>query len=86
MTVPWRGIAHPDPPSHAVRRFGWLGALVSQSCRIGWPVTKHCRGTAPAEDGNRTKEGHDNWLVVVGICTHMGCLLKSQEGCCSRYG
>jgi ubiquinol-cytochrome c reductase iron-sulfur subunit len=34
---------------------------------------------APAEDGNRTKEGHDNWLVVVGVCTHMGCLLKSQE-------
>ena len=34
---------------------------------------------APAEDGNRTKEGHANWLVVVGVCTHMGCLLKTQE-------
>lgn len=39
---------------------------------------------APAEDGNRTKEGHDNWLVVVGVCTHMGCLLKSEEAAAAR--
>jgi ubiquinol-cytochrome c reductase iron-sulfur subunit len=31
-----------------------------------------------AYDTNRTKEGHDNWLVVVGVCTHLGCHLKSQ--------
>jgi ubiquinol-cytochrome c reductase iron-sulfur subunit len=35
---------------------------------------------ASADDENRTKAGHDNWLVVVGVCTHMGCLLKSEEG------
>ena len=33
---------------------------------------------ALAYDTNRTKEGHDNWLVVVGLCTHLGCHLKSQ--------
>ena len=33
---------------------------------------------APATDGNRTKEGYDNWIVVVGVCTHLGCLLKSS--------
>lgn len=32
-----------------------------------------------ATDANRTKAGHDNWLVVVGTCTHLGCLLKSVE-------
>ena len=35
--------------------------------------------SASAEDANRVKPGHDNWLVVVGLCTHMGCLLKSQS-------
>jgi ubiquinol-cytochrome c reductase iron-sulfur subunit len=29
-----------------------------------------------AYDANRTKLGHDNWLVVVGLCPHLGCLLK----------
>ena len=32
----------------------------------------------PASDGNRVKEGHKNWLVVVGICTHLGCIPKGQ--------
>ncbi len=30
---------------------------------------------APATDANRTKAGHEQWLVVVGLCTHMGCRL-----------
>lgn len=33
---------------------------------------------APATDVNRTKEGHEKWLVVVGICTHLGCIPKGQ--------
>jgi len=32
-----------------------------------------------AYDTNRTKEGHDNWLVVVGLCTHLGCVLRSKD-------
>jgi len=34
---------------------------------------------ALAHDSNRTIEGHDNWLVVVGVCTHLGCLLMSRQ-------
>jgi ubiquinol-cytochrome c reductase iron-sulfur subunit len=34
---------------------------------------------APAVDRNRTTAGHENWLVVVGTCTHMGCVLKPSE-------
>jgi ubiquinol-cytochrome c reductase iron-sulfur subunit len=34
---------------------------------------------AAADDANRTKEGHDSWLVVVSVYTHMGCLLNSNE-------
>jgi ubiquinol-cytochrome c reductase iron-sulfur subunit len=32
-----------------------------------------------AHDSNRTKEGHDNWLVVVGLCTHLGCQLTAGQ-------
>jgi ubiquinol-cytochrome c reductase iron-sulfur subunit len=33
---------------------------------------------APATDPNRTKKGHENWMIVVGICTHLGCIPKGQ--------
>jgi ubiquinol-cytochrome c reductase iron-sulfur subunit len=31
-----------------------------------------------ATDGNRTKPGKENWLVAIGICTHLGCVPKGQ--------
>lgn len=34
--------------------------------------------TDPATDANRVVEGHKNWLVLVGICTHLGCIPKGQ--------
>ncbi len=34
---------------------------------------------APATDQNRTKEGKENWLVMIGICTHLGCIPKGQR-------
>lgn len=33
---------------------------------------------APASDKNRTKAGKEQWLVMVGICTHLGCIPKGQ--------
>ena len=33
---------------------------------------------APALDANRVKKGHENWLILVGICTHLGCIPKGQ--------
>src|SRR5690606_21335160 len=33
---------------------------------------------AAATDANRTKKGKENWLVMVGICTHLGCIPKGQ--------
>ncbi len=32
----------------------------------------------PALDKNRVKEGHEQWLILVGICTHLGCIPKGQ--------
>ncbi len=31
-----------------------------------------------ATDANRTKPGKENWLVAIGICTHLGCIPKGQ--------
>ncbi|MEZ0261174.1 MAG: ubiquinol-cytochrome c reductase iron-sulfur subunit [Alphaproteobacteria bacterium] len=28
----------------------------------------------PQSDESRVKAGHDEWLVLVGICTHLGCI------------
>ncbi|MCB1510419.1 MAG: ubiquinol-cytochrome c reductase iron-sulfur subunit [Hyphomicrobiaceae bacterium] len=33
----------------------------------------------PQTDQQRTKKGHENWLVTVGICTHLGCIPKGQS-------
>jgi ubiquinol-cytochrome c reductase iron-sulfur subunit len=35
--------------------------------------------SARATDENRTKTGKENWLVLVGICTHLGCIPKGQS-------
>ncbi len=34
----------------------------------------------PATDQSRVKAGHDQWLVVIGICTHLGCIPIAHEG------
>jgi ubiquinol-cytochrome c reductase iron-sulfur subunit len=34
----------------------------------------------PQTDEQRTKAGHEQWLVVIGICTHLGCIPIAHEG------
>lgn len=35
----------------------------------------------PQTLGERTKEGHKNWLITMGVCTHLGCVpLGAAEG------
>jgi ubiquinol-cytochrome c reductase iron-sulfur subunit len=33
----------------------------------------------PATDQDLTKQGHENWLIAIGICTHLGCIPKGQR-------
>lgn len=35
--------------------------------------------TASGTDEARVKKGHEQWLVAVGICTHLGCIPKGQR-------
>jgi len=34
----------------------------------------------PEPDSERVKAGHDQWLIVIGICTHLGCIPFAHEG------
>src|SRR3954464_11474186 len=34
----------------------------------------------PQPDAKRVKEGHDQWLVLIGICTHLGCIPIAHQG------
>ena len=42
----------------------------------------------PASDASRVKPGKDNWLILVGVCTHLGCVPLGQKQGDSRgeYG
>jgi ubiquinol-cytochrome c reductase iron-sulfur subunit len=33
----------------------------------------------PQSDTDRIKKGHANFLVLIGICTHLGCIPKGQN-------
>lgn len=33
----------------------------------------------PQADEDRVKEGKDQWLVLVGVCTHLGCIPLGQK-------
>ena len=37
----------------------------------------------PATDASRTKPGHENLLILVGVCTHLGCVPNFGTG---EYG
>ncbi|WDR04095.1 ubiquinol-cytochrome c reductase iron-sulfur subunit [Devosia algicola] len=34
----------------------------------------------PATDAERTKEGHENWLIMIANCTHLGCIPVGESG------
>ena len=37
----------------------------------------------PQKDEDRVKKGKDEWLVMIGVCTHLGCVPLKQQG---EYG
>ncbi len=34
----------------------------------------------PAKDSDRIKQGKEEWLILVGICTHLGCVPLGPQG------
>lgn len=49
-----------------------------QAAAIAYPIDDL---RDPATLADRTKAGHANWLIVIGICTHLGCVpLGGRDG------
>jgi ubiquinol-cytochrome c reductase iron-sulfur subunit len=46
------------------------------------PIARNANlnASAPADDANRAAAGKENWLIQVGICTHLGCVPLGQQG------
>jgi ubiquinol-cytochrome c reductase iron-sulfur subunit len=78
ITVSWRGkpvfIRNRTEDEVKAARAVKLADLSDRSARNDSLPEK-----APATDENRTKKGKENWLVLVGICTHLGCIPKGQS-------
>ena len=78
MTVVWRGkpifIRHRTAEEIKTAKEVDPGALPDDDAR-----NADLSSDAPATDENRTKKGKENWLVLIGICTHLGCIPKGQR-------
>ena len=78
LTVVWRGkpvfIRNRPPAQVQEAKDVKLAELPDQFAR-----NDDLPDSAPATDLNRTKKGKENWIVVVGICTHLGCIPKGQS-------
>jgi len=45
------------------------------------PVARKAEGSEPATDVNRSAgEGKENWIVMIGSCTHLGCVPVGLAG------
>jgi ubiquinol-cytochrome c reductase iron-sulfur subunit len=46
------------------------------------PVARNANldSSAPATDENRAASGREPWLIMVGVCTHLGCVPLGQQG------
>jgi ubiquinol-cytochrome c reductase iron-sulfur subunit len=77
ITVLWRGkpvfIRHRTPAEIEAAKAVDVKDLRDDSAR-----NDDLPESAPATDENRTKPGHENWIIMVGICTHLGCIPKGQ--------
>lgn len=73
-TIGWRGLAvsirHRTPDEVRRARTVAISELPDALAR-----NEALAKNAAASDANRTKAGHEQWLVVVSLCTHLGCRL-----------
>jgi ubiquinol-cytochrome c reductase iron-sulfur subunit len=77
ITVLWRGkpvfIRHRTPAEIESAK-----AVDVKELRDEYARNEDLPIDALATDVNRTKEGHENWIIMVGVCTHLGCIPKGQ--------
>jgi ubiquinol-cytochrome c reductase iron-sulfur subunit len=78
LTVKWRGkpvvIRNRTPEEIAAAKAVSLAELPDQDSRNANAPN------ADAGDANRAAAGKENWLIMVNICTHLGCVPLGQQG------
>lgn len=82
ITVPWRGkpvsIRRRTPEEMERAAAVDVASLIDPIAR-----NENLDANAPATAENRTLAGHEEWLVTVNICTHLGCVpvvVQTEEG------
>jgi ubiquinol-cytochrome c reductase iron-sulfur subunit len=77
ITVMWRGkpifIRHRTDKEIAQAKDTPLDDLIDPLAR-----NANLPDNAPASDENRAAEDRESWLVMIGVCTHLGCIPKGQ--------
>jgi ubiquinol-cytochrome c reductase iron-sulfur subunit len=78
ITVMWRGkpifIRHRTEKEVAEAKEVALDALIDPLAR-----NANLPENAPADDANRAAPEREPWLVMIGICTHLGCIPQGQS-------
>lgn len=79
LTVKWRGkpvfIRNRTPEEIEAAKGVPLSELKDQAAR-----NDNLPLDALATDENRATPGSENWLIQVGVCTHLGCVPLGQQG------
>lgn len=79
LTVKWRGkpvfIRHRDDKDIELARSVKLSELVDPLAE-----NENLKHDAPATDENRTLDKEGKWLVMMGVCTHLGCVPLGNAG------
>jgi len=79
LTVKWRGkpvfIRNRTETEIEEAKAAPLSALLDQNAR-----NENLGGNANAFDDNRAAAGRENWLIMVGVCTHLGCVPLGEQG------
>jgi ubiquinol-cytochrome c reductase iron-sulfur subunit len=79
LTVMWRGV----PVFIRHRTAAEVDAAKNVSLdELKDPIARNANidSSAPATDENRAAAGKEPWLIMVGVCTHLGCVPLGQQG------
>jgi ubiquinol-cytochrome c reductase iron-sulfur subunit len=78
VTIKWRGnpviIRNRTKPEIDAAKAVNLDELTDRDARSEIP-----KNTGTATDENRTVPGHENFLVMLGVCTHLGCVPQGDN-------
>jgi ubiquinol-cytochrome c reductase iron-sulfur subunit len=79
ITVKWRGnpvfIRHRTPKEIEEAKAVGIGELVDPLAR-----NENVPENDPATDVNRVVGGRENFIVMMGVCTHLGCVPIGEQG------